>query len=250
MMSIPEVPFFQELLADISTEKKDGELHTLHFSSLPVGETTYDVVLRALPPVYYPPKHHEAIEALLNKIREALNKRGHICSEETPKLVLALVLHHDKSKKITINSINKTLASMRLSDVYQFFIFGSRPPKNWTKSRIIQNSWRSFSLLPSFMKPTTHSGRVLLSFQALKNFKHNITIAPIVRFYDAAWRTLGDERDAKVEELKEFTSVRTCSGFSGSVASVEGRARPGWPRPQSAADVPGMGEKTSPTPKA
>ena len=41
-----------------------------------------------------------------------------------------------------------------------------------------------------------------MSFETLKDLKHNITIAPILRFYDAAWRTLGDERVKKIEELQ------------------------------------------------
>ena len=55
-----------------------------------------------------------------------------------------------------------------------------------------------FDDVPTFDPFTIEDDDVLVCFDALRDLKHNITIAPLVRFFDEAQRTLGEERFQEV----------------------------------------------------
>ena len=65
---------------------------------------------------------------------------------------------------------------------------------------------------PEFDPFTIVGDDVLVCFDALRDLKHNITIAPIIRFFDEAQRTLGEERSKRLADLKD--AIRATAAFS------------------------------------
>jgi hypothetical protein len=83
--------------------------------------------------------------------------------------------------------------------------------------------------VPTFDPFEIKDDDVLLCFDALRDLKHNITLAPLVPFFDEAQRALGEERPKRVAELRRKVAelARNSATFQrltfafGRIASFE-----------------------------
>jgi Protein of unknown function DUF262/Protein of unknown function (DUF1524) len=74
----------------------------------------------------------------------------------------------------------------------------------------MQHGWRPD--IPRFPGLELNDDQALLCFQALRHLKHNITVAPLARFYDEARRAEDGERIAKTTELA--AAIRATAAFT------------------------------------
>lgn len=81
----------------------------------------------------------------------------------------------------------------------------------------MQHAWQKD---PRFVGLEVNDDQAMLCFQALRDLKHNIVIAPLARFYDAARRTENGARIAKTDELA--SAIRATTAFSMLWRSAKG----------------------------
>lgn len=98
-------------------------------------------------------------------------------------------------------------------------------------AKLVRTAWGvGADEVPVFEPFEIRDDDVLLCFDALRDLKHAITIAPLLRFYDAAWRTLGEERAVRIEELKRAILATTAfsmlwRGAKGGTENIDSHYR-------------------------
>jgi Protein of unknown function (DUF1524) len=81
----------------------------------------------------------------------------------------------------------------------------------------MQHAWQPE---PQFIGLELNDDQALLCFQALRHLKHNITVAPLARFYDIARRSENGVRIAKTDELA--SAIRATTAFTMLWRSAKG----------------------------
>jgi hypothetical protein len=80
-------------------------------------------------------------------------------------------------------------------------------------ANFMRTAWSSTSTGPADFSPVdVPNDDVQLCFHALRDLKHSIAIAPLIRFYDAACRARIDERTARIDDLSG--AIRATTAFS------------------------------------
>jgi hypothetical protein len=191
-------------------------------------------------------QHVKAIEAYLDKFKKAEEKQT-----ATSELLVPFALAETGDK------LQKRLSEQRryLRDTYESLpdVAGKRDflQSLANLANFTRTAWSvGADEVPVFEPFEIKDDDVLVCFDALRDLKHNITIAPLVRFYDAAYRTLGEERAKKIEELKQ--AIRATAAFSmlwrgakGGTDNIDSHYREVMRTGVSSLSIPPLGKRAA-----